>query len=54
MGTTANAIDLDACGVVSLRVTNAHRMTHRFQDGLVAQLNFDAAMTPTTAHSPPS
>jgi hypothetical protein len=46
MSTTANAIDLDACGVVSLRVTNAHRMTLRFKDGLVAQLDFEAAMIP--------
>ncbi len=44
MTTTANAIDLAVCEVVSLRVTNAHRMTLRFPDGLVAQLDFDVAM----------
>jgi hypothetical protein len=46
MSTTATALDLEACEVISLRVTDAHRLTMRFQDGLVAQLDFEAAMTP--------
>jgi hypothetical protein len=46
MSTPATTLDLNACEVVSLRVTNAHRLTLRFQDGLVAQLDFEAPMTP--------
>ncbi len=45
MSITANTLDLNTCEVVGLRVTNAHRMTLRFQDGLVAQIDFEAAMS---------
>ena len=44
MSTTiaTSRISLDDCEVVTLRVTDAHRLALRFRDGLVAELDFES------------
>lgn len=43
-GIATSRLSIDDCEVVTLRVTDAHRLALRFRDGLVAELDFESVL----------